>query len=139
MAEFPAPNASEPGATTGTAPVSGALLAYALMGAAGAAGLLSSGISFIAPLFGLLGIAAVVICYVKRNDAQGSWVVSHYTWMIRTFWFSLLWSLIGWALVFTLVGIVIAIPLWLVVSVWILYRVIRGYLYFKDSKVVPGM
>lgn len=139
MAEFPAPNASDPGTTTGTAPVSGVLLSYALMGAAGAAGLISSGIAFIAPLFGLLGIAAVVICYVKRDDARGTWVASHCTWMIRTFWFSLLWSTIGWILVFTLIGIVIAIPLWLVVSLWILYRVIRGYLLFKDNKPVPGM
>jgi len=139
MAEFPAPDS--PGATVapGAVPTSGALLAYALMGAAGVAGLVSSGLHFIAPLFGLLGIAALVICYVKRGEAQGTWVASHLRWMIRTFWFSLLWSTIGWILVFTIVGIIIAIPLWLAVSIWIIYRVLRGYLLFKDGKPVPGM
>jgi uncharacterized membrane protein len=139
MAEFPA--SASPGApgAAGAPPVSAALLAYALMGAAGVAGLVSSGVSFIAPLFGLLGIAAVIICHVKRGEAQGSWVAPHLRWMIRTFWFSLLWSCIGWLLVLTIVGIVIAVPLWLVVSLWILYRVLRGYLLFKDSKPVPGM
>ena len=39
----------------------------------------------------------------------------------------------------TIVGIVIAVPLWLAVSLWVLYRVVRGYLLFKDSKPVPGM
>ena len=137
MAEFPARNTPEAGTLPGAA--SGALLAYALMGAAGVAGLISSGVSFIAPLFGLLGIAAVVICYVKRDAAQGTWVASHLRWMIRTFWFSLLWSTLGWILVLTIVGIVIAIPLWLAVSIWIIYRVLRGYLLFKESRPVPGM
>ena len=137
MAEFPAPNTPEAGTLAGAA--SGALLAYALMGAAGVVGLVSSGVHFIAPLFGLLGIAAIIICYVKRDEAQGTWVASHLRWMIRTFWFSLLWSVLGWLLVLTIVGIVIAIPLWLAVSIWILYRVLRGYLVFKDDKPVPGM
>ena len=137
MAEFPAPNPPE--ANTQTAAVPGALLAYALMGAAGVVGIVSSGVSFIAPLFGLIGIAAVIICYVKRDQAQGTWVASHVRWMIRTFWFSLLWSILGWVLVLTIVGIVIAIPLWLAVAIWIIYRVLRGYLLFKDGKPIPGM
>jgi uncharacterized membrane protein len=136
MADYPA---SQPAGAAASPPLSAALLAYALMGAAGVVGLVSSGVHFIAPLFGLLGIAALVICYVKRDEAQGSWVASHLRWMIRTFWFSLLWSVIGWILVLTIVGIVIAIPLWLAVSLWILYRVARGYLLFKDSRPVPGM
>ena len=137
MAEFPAPNPPEANTQTGAVP--GALLAYALMGAAGVVGIVSSGVSFIAPLFGLIGIAAVIICYVKRDQAQGTWVASHLRWMIRTFWFSLLWSILGWVLVLTIVGIVIAIPLWLAVAIWIIYRVLRGYLLFKDGKPIPGM
>ena len=74
MAEFPA--SDSPGTGAPPAAASGALLAYALMGAAGVAGLVSSGVHFIAPLFGLLGIAAVVICYVKRDNAHGTWVAS---------------------------------------------------------------
>jgi len=139
MAEFPAPNSSDSAAVPGAPAASAALLAYALIGAAGVAGLISSGLAFIAPLFGLLGIAGLIICYVKRDEAQGTWVATHLRWLTRTFWFSLLWSVIGWMLVFTLIGIVLAIPLWLAVSFWIIYRVLRGYLLFKDQKPVPGM
>jgi len=138
MADFPAPR-PEVIDVPGTVPTTGVLIAYALMGAAGAAGILSSGLHFIAPLFGLLGIAAVIICYVKRDEAAGTWTASHVRWMIRTFWFSLLWSLIGWVFAFTFIGLVIAIPLWFAVSIWIVYRVIRGYLLFKDNKPIPGM
>jgi len=139
MADFPAPVPVPEAGAAATAPTSGALLAYALMGAAGAVGIVSSGMHFIAPLFGLLGIIGVIICYAKRDEAAGTYVASHLRWMIRTFWFSILWSALGWILVLTIVGIIIAIPLWLAVSLWILYRVLRGYLLFKDGKPVPGM
>lgn len=139
MADFPAPESTGGAGAQAAPPVTATLLAYGLTGAAGVAGLLASGVQFIAPLFGLLGIAGVVICYLKRDEAQGSWVASHLRWLIRTFWFSLLWSLIGWIPALTVVGLVIAIPLWFLVALWIIYRVLRGYLLFKDSRPVPGM
>jgi len=139
MADFPARNAPEVIDVPGDLPTTAALVAYALMGAAGVACLFSSGFHFIAPLFGFLGIAAVIICYFKRSEAAGTWIASHLRWMIRTFWFSLLGSIVGWIFAVTIVGLVIAIPLWFVVSIWILYRVVRGYLWFKDGKQIPGM
>ena len=45
-------------------------------------------------LFGWPSIIAVIINYVKRNDARGTWLESHFTWQIRTFWFALAWSCI---------------------------------------------
>src|SRR5215472_12155645 len=96
MAEFPAPNAS--GSSTGAPPASGAsggLLAYALFGTAAVVALLSHGFPFAAPLMGIIGIAGLIVAYVKRDDAQGTWVASHLRWLIRTFWFSLLWGVIG--------------------------------------------
>ncbi len=77
-------------------PVSGGLVAYALFGLAGVIALVHSGFPPIAPLFGLVGIGAVIVCYVNRTQAQGTWVASHLAWLIRTFWFSLLWTVIGW-------------------------------------------
>jgi len=38
-----------------------------------------------------------------------------------------------------LIGIPIAFLIWAVASIWVIYRVIRGYLLFKDSKPIPGM
>ena len=139
MADFPAPNTST---AAGDPPVSGGLLAYALFGTAAVIALVSSGIHFVAPLMGLVGIAGLIVAYVKRDDARGTWVASHLTWLIRTFWYSFLWGVVG-AIVLVVLGIIligipIALLIWAVASIWVIYRVIRGYLLFKDSKPVPG-
>jgi len=137
MADFPAPQ-SAPG--TSTAPVSSALLAYVLFGLAALVALLAHGIPFFAPLVGVLGIVALVVCYVKRSDAAGTWVASHFTWLIGMFWWSLLWSIVGGIILFTLgfilIGIPIAIAIFLATDIWVIYRLVKGYLNFKDSKAV---
>ena len=143
MAEIPAPGPVAV-STPAAPPVTAALIAYGLFAVAGVAGLVSSGLHFIAPLFHLLGIIGVIVCYAKRGDAQGTWVAAHFTWLIRTFWFSLLWSIVGWFffvvffLVF-LIGPIIAAVIWAVAFLWVLYRVIRGYLLFNQSKPVPAI
>mgnify|MGYP000957836365 CR=1 FL=1 len=43
-------------------------------------------------LFGWPSIIAVILNYVKRGEAQGTWLESHFAWQIRTFWFALLWA-----------------------------------------------
>jgi uncharacterized membrane protein len=143
MAEFPVPSSSEPAGALRAPPVSSALLAYALFGVGAIAGLVSSGFPVIAPLMGIIGIIGVIICYVKRDDAAGTWLASHFRWLIRTFWFSLLWAVIGWVVLLTLglilIGIPIAILIWAVAALWVIYRVVRGYLAFNDSKPIPGM
>ena len=45
-------------------------------------------------LFGWPSIIAVIINYVKRDEARGTWLESHITWQIRTFWFALLWAVV---------------------------------------------
>ena len=137
MADFESGNASSPD-TPGNPPVSAAIVCYGLFGIAGAVSLVSAGLS-IAPLFGLVGIVGLVIAYVKRGEAQGTWAASHFHWLIRTFWFGLLWAAVGWLLVLTLIGLPVSLVIWAVTSVWIVYRVIRGCLYLKDSKPIPGM
>lgn len=140
MAEFPAP-APTPNtrAAVGQPPVSAGLLAYALFGTAAVVALVSSGFHFVAPLMGLIGIAGLIVAYVKQDDARNTWVASHFTWLIRTFWFSFLWGVVGMVFAVTVIGLVVAIPIWAVASIWVIYRVIRGYLLFKDSRPIPGM
>ena len=46
---------------------------------------------------GVTGIAAILINYIKRDDTRGTIYESHFTWQIRTFWWSLLWAVIGFA------------------------------------------
>jgi len=136
VADFPAPQSAS---GTSGAPVSAGVLAYALFGIGALLELARSGLAAPAPLMTIFGIAAVIVCYVKRGDAAGTWVSSHFTWLIRTFWWSFLLGIIGWILFVTLIGIPIAIAIWVVVAIWVIYRVIRGYLAFKDSQAIPGV
>ena len=129
--------------TPSPALISMTLVIYALFGVAAVAGLASSGFPLIAPLMGLVGFIAIILAYVKRGDAAGTWLASHYRWLIRTFWFSLLWGIIG-AVIFVLlaiiiIGLFIGYAIWVATTIWVLYRLIRGYVLFNASQPVPGM
>jgi len=138
------PNEPQPQAPTSTSnvPISTILVVYILFGFAAVVALIGHGMAVGAPLLTIIGIVAVIIAYVKRDDARGTWAESHLTWLIRTFWWSLLWNCIGWLILFTLglvlIGIPIAIAIWVVTTIWVIYRLIRGYLYFKDSQPIPA-
>jgi uncharacterized membrane protein len=141
MADYEVTNVS----ASGNPPVTGALLAYILFGLGAITALVSAGgFAVAAPLVGLLGIVGIVVAYVNRDAAAGTWVASHLRWLIRTFWFSTLWGVVG-GIIFVLLFIVIllgpllAFGIWGATSVWVIYRVVRGYLLFKDSRPIPGM
>ena len=89
-------------------------------------------------VFGLPSIAAVILNYVKRSDARGTFLESHFRWQIRTFWFTLLWCAIGGLLFLTIIGIVLAVPLFIGVGLWVIYRVVRGWLALKDGKPIDS-
>ena len=79
-------------------------------------------------------IVGVILNYVKRAEARGTWLESHFTWQIRTFWWSLLWCAVGLALVLVMVGFFIL----LAAAVWVLYRAIRGWVELSEGKPAPG-
>jgi uncharacterized membrane protein len=137
MADTPAPG------TPSSSLISMTLLVYALLGVAAVVGLVSSGFPLIAPLMGIVGIVGIILAYVKRGEATGTWLESHYRWLIRTFWFSLLWGAIG-AVIFVLlliivIGVFIGYLIWVATTIWVLYRLVRGYMLFNESKPIPGM
>lgn len=74
-------------------------------------------------LVGITAIAAVIINYLRRGQVQGTWLESHFTWQIRTFWWSLAWGLLGVATVVILIGV----PILLASAVWFVYRVVKGW------------
>jgi uncharacterized membrane protein len=78
-------------------------------------------------------IVAVILNYLKRGDARGTWVESHYRWQIRTFWFSIGWVLLAGILFLTLVGIPLAFAILIGVSLWLIYRIARGWLRLRDG------
>jgi uncharacterized membrane protein len=87
-------------------------------------------------LTGWPSIIAVIMNYVKRSEVRGSWLESHFRWQIRTFWFGLLWvSLCALFVIGTLgIGLLIAwLPLALV-SLWFIYRILRGWWALRDGR-----
>ena len=79
---------------------------------------------------GITWIIAVIVDYVKQDDARGTWLESHYRWQIRTFWFGLLWGAIGGILCLILIGFVILAA----DGIWIIYRVVKGWLNLAENK-----
>jgi uncharacterized membrane protein len=82
---------------------------------------------------GITAIVGVIINYVKRDDAAGTLYASHFDWQIRTFWWGLVWSAIGFVLLFAFgLGLLV----WFVAGIWALYRVIKGFLKLNDNQPV---
>ena len=88
-------------------------------------------------LTGWPSIIAVIINYVKRSEVRATWLDSHFSWQLRTFWYALLWLALGGVLFITVVGIPVAIALWLGTGIWVLYRLIRGWLALGSKQTLP--
>jgi len=75
-------------------------------------------------ILGVATLAAVVLMYIKRSDTAGTMYASHFDWLLRTFWWSLLWlaiSLIAMVIFIGWLGVIATV-------VWVLYRLIKGWL-----------
>ena len=83
-------------------------------------------------LFGITWIVAVIVDYVKKDDAAGTWLDSHFRWQIRTFWWGLLWGVLGTILAFVLVGFAVLFA----DAVWIVYRIVKGWLRLAERREV---
>lgn len=79
---------------------------------------------------GISIIVAVIIAYLKRGDAAGTPSEPHLEWLIRTFWMGLVGYIIGAVLVFVVIGFAVLT----VVSIWMLYRIVKGWPYLYDNK-----
>ena len=79
---------------------------------------------------GITAIIGIIINYVKKDDVAGTWLESHFRWQIRTFWFGLLWALIGAATFVILIGMVILFANFC----WIIYRIVKGWLNINENK-----
>jgi uncharacterized membrane protein len=91
-------------------------------------------------LTGWPSIIAVILNYVKRSEARGTWLESHFRWQIRTFWFGLLWVALCLLFVVLTLGIGILLA-WLplaVVGLWFIYRIARGWLALNERRPMYG-
>ncbi len=106
---------------------------------------------------GLLWIVPIIMNYGKRRDAEGTWLATHFDWQIKTFWYSIVFFIIGTIIVtfalggfgvsmfadssniaigsFLLAGFGVLIMLF--TFIWHLYRIIRGWIALADSRPVP--
>jgi len=83
----------------------------------------------------LLLLVAFILDLVKKGEAEGSWQESHFSWRVR----SVIWAAVLY---------VVTIPLWLLlllpgwiawalISIWFLYRVVRGWMNLNNRKPMP--
>jgi uncharacterized membrane protein len=131
---------------TATSPVDPSLVSYthwmyALHTASALLGILTSAAVATAFVFSIPSIVAVIMNYVKRGEVRGTWLDSHFGWQLRTFWWAALWIvligvfsaplvlLLGLGFVTWVLGIA-------VVGIWVIYRVVRGWLALKDGRAI---
>lgn len=106
---------------------------------------------------GLLWIVPIVMNYLKRHDADGSWLATHFDWQIKTFWYSIVWFFLGVIIIaFALGGVGVSVLtdsdgmvigsillagfgllIMTLTFIWHLYRVIRGWIALTDNRPVP--
>ena len=89
-------------------------------------------------IFSIPSIIAVIMNYARRSEVRGTWLESHFTWQIRTFWYALLWAaiigLVGLVLMIILIGWIVWWAGGLGLGLWIIYRVARGWMALGDRK-----
>jgi uncharacterized membrane protein len=91
-------------------------------------------------IFGPPSIVAVIMNYARRRYTHGTYLESHFRWQIRTFWFTLLWFCICRVISVPFVVIVIGIYMWrlaaAIISIWVIYRITRGWLALRAGRTV---
>lgn len=89
--------------------------------------------------FWTLSVVAVIVGAMVRGNVRGTWVESHYSWLARTFFWGVLWLVvITIGLTLSIVGILLLWVAWGILTIWYLYRVIRGWLRLNDRLPAPA-
>lgn len=78
---------------------------------------------------GVTAIVAIILNYIKLEETKGTWLESHFLWQIRTFWWGLLWFVVGAATWIILIGWLV----WGIAFVWVIYRIAHGWLKLNDG------
>ena len=77
-------------------------------------------------------VVGVIMAYVKRDEAQGSIYASHIDYLIKTFWVSLVGTVLGTFTTLILIGWLIL----LVTAIWFIYRVVIGLIKLNEDKPI---
>lgn len=93
---------------------------------------------------GPLLLASVILAYVKRDSVRGTWLESHYNWLIDTFWAGLAGGMLGgafalfWLLVFFPLGIILMFAVVFGMLGFSIYRLVRGWTLLSEGKPAVG-
>jgi uncharacterized membrane protein len=136
---------------------------YALHALSGLMGVTSGATIVGAFVFGLPSIIAIIMNYVRRDSVRGSWLESHFLWQSRTFWSAVVIGLALYVIGFILIsmgllglastpvtggagalsagaafgGAFLTLVFGAVIAgIWILYRVIRGWMALSQGKAL---
>lgn len=81
---------------------------------------------------GITTLIAIIINYVKFEETKNSVYESHFRWQKTTFWFALFWGCIGGLLIIVFIGFLILG----ILSIWLIYRIVKGWLYLNDGRAI---
>ena len=91
-------------------------------------------------IFGWPSIIAVIINYVRRNEARGTWLESHFAWQISTFWIavgiSILIAVVSAILVLVVIGLITWPIGFFILGIWAIYRIAKGWMALRDRRPV---
>jgi uncharacterized membrane protein len=113
---------------------------YGLHALSAVTGMFGSAAVAIAFVFGIPSIIAVIMNYARRAETRDTYLESHFQWQLRTFWLAALWIgivfLLSLPLFLVLIGF-LTFPLGMfIVGVWVVYRVLRGWLRLRDAQPI---
>lgn len=83
---------------------------------------------------GVTGLVGIVLAYVWRGDNPAGWEESHYAYLIRTFWFGLLGSVVGVVLSVVLIGV----PILIATAIWVIIRSVLSLLKAQKREPMPN-
>lgn len=85
---------------------------------------------------GLLNLIPLVINYIKRPETQGTFVYSHHSWMLRSFWIYIGLVILAGVMFVTIILIPVAWLLWVAAWIWYAYRLIKGFMDLNSNKAM---
>jgi len=111
-------------------------LIYGLHAFSALMGVISSAAIVTAFLTGWPSLLAVILNYAKRSEVRSTWLESHFSWQIRTFWWAFFWVVAALVLFLTIIGIPLALLMFVGTGLWVLYRIVRGWLALNDGRQI---
>lgn len=81
---------------------------------------------------GITLLVAVIINYVKRDDTRGTYLESHFSKQIATFWIVMVVGFVGVITLPIFIGFFILMAL----SIWFIVRIVKGWVALNDNKPV---